>query len=61
MAMDYGEKKPVNFSESLLECWSHFKRTSLHVDIIALNMHRYSYEKKTSENKSVWSLAALQL
>lgn len=49
MAMDYGEKKPVNFLESLLECWSHFKRTSLHVDIIALNMHRYSYEKKTQK------------
>lgn len=56
MAMDYGEKKPVNFSESLLECWSHFKRTSLHVDMIALNMHRYSYEKKKTQKISLSGL-----
>lgn len=62
MAMDYGAKKPVNFVESLLECWSHFKRTLLLVDMITLNMHRYSYEKKKNpENKSVWSSAELQL
>lgn len=46
MAIDYDAKIPVNFVESLLECWSHFKRTLLHVDMITLNMHKYNYEKQ---------------
>lgn len=57
MAIDYGAKKPVNFAESLLECCCHFKGTLLHVDMIALNMPKYSYEKIPQKT----SLSSLQL
>lgn len=57
MAIDYDAKIPVNFAESLLECWSHFKRTLLRVDRIALNMHKYNCEKPPQNI----SLSGLQL
>lgn len=44
MATDCGAKEARNFAESSLECWSHFKMTLLHVEMIALKIHRYHYK-----------------